>query len=97
MELDSFRIVSASVDVGFFDYVDIPNVNKLSLYRSDLVGTKLFEEYGKHCDLWYIVARSREYGHVVGMTRDVSVTIFNITEKNKYLEYVEKEIYPLIS
>jgi hypothetical protein len=51
MERHSFCIVSASVDVGFFDYVDIPNVNKLSLYRSDLVGTKLFEEYGKHGDL----------------------------------------------
>jgi len=82
--------------ITFFDNVDIPNVNKLSLYGPDLVGTTLFEEYGKHGDLWYIVARSREYGYVVGVTRDVSVTIFNITDKNKYLEYVTKEIYPLI-
>jgi len=82
--------------ITFFDNVDIPNVNKLSLYGPDLIGTSLFEEYGKHGDLWYIVARSREHGYVVGITRDVSVTIFNIVDKNKYLEYVEKEIYPLI-
>ncbi len=82
--------------ITFFDNVDIPNVNKLSLYGPDLVDTTLFEEYGKHGDLWYIVARSREYGYVVGVTRDVSVTIFNINDKNKYLEYVTKEIYPLI-
>jgi len=82
--------------ITFFDNVDIPNVNKLSLYGPDLVGTALFEEYGKHGDLWYIVARSREYGYAVGVTRDVSVTIFNITDKNKYLEYVTKEIYPLV-
>jgi len=82
--------------ITFFDNVDIPNVNKLSLYGPDLIGTSLFEEYGKHGDLWYIVARSREHGYVVGVTRDVSVTIFNIVDKNKYLEYVEKEIYPLI-
>jgi len=82
--------------ITFFDNVDIPNVNKLSLYGPDLVGTTLFEEYGKHGDLWYIVARSREYGYVVGVTRDASVTIFNIQDKNKYLEYVTKEIYPLI-
>ncbi len=82
--------------ITFFDNVDIPNVNKLSLYGPDLVGTTLFEEYGKHGDLWYIVARSREYGYVVGVTRDASVTVFNITDKNKYLEYVSKEIYPLI-
>jgi len=83
--------------ITFFDNVDIPNVNKLSLYGPDLVGTTLFEDYCKHGDLWYIVARSKEYGYVVGITRDSSVTTFNLTDKNKYLEYVAKEIYPLIS
>ena len=82
--------------ITFFDNVDIPNVDKLSLYGPDLIGTTLFEEYCKHGDLWYVVARSREYGYVVGITRDASVTVFNLTNKNKYLEYVAKEIYPLI-
>ncbi|MEM2336312.1 MAG: hypothetical protein QXR79_02120 [Candidatus Bathyarchaeia archaeon] len=82
--------------ITFFDNVDIPNVNKLSLYGPDLVNTSLFEDYCKHGDLWYIVARAREYGYVVGITRDASVTIFNLTDKEKYLEYVAKEIYPLI-
>ncbi len=82
--------------ITFFDNVDIPNVNKLSLYGPDLVNTSLFEDYCKHGDLWYIVARSREYGYVVGITRDASVTIFNLTDKEKYLEYVTKEVYPLI-
>jgi len=82
--------------ITFFDNVDIPNVNKLSLYGPDLVNTSLFEDYCKHGDLWYIVARSREYGYVVGITRDASVTIFNLTDKEKYLEYVAKEVYPLI-
>jgi hypothetical protein len=81
--------------ITFFDNVDIPNVNKLSLYGPDLVSTSLFEDYCKHGDLWYVVARSKEYGYVVGITRDVSVTIFNLTEKERYLEYVAKEIYPL--
>lgn len=81
--------------ITFFDNVDIPNVNKLSLYGPDLINTSLFEDYCKHGDLWYVVARSKEYGHVVGITRDASVTIFNLTEKERYLEYVTKEIYPL--
>jgi len=82
--------------ITFFDNVDIPNVEKLSLYGPDLVGTSLFDEYSKHGDLWYIVARAREYGYVVGVTRDASVVVFNLTDKNKFLEYVKKEIYPLI-
>jgi hypothetical protein len=83
--------------ITFFDNVDIPNVNKLSLYGPDLINTSLFEDYGKHGDLWYVVARSKEYGYVVGITRDASVTIFNMAEKEKYLEYVTKEVYPLTS
>jgi hypothetical protein len=82
--------------ITFFDNVDIPNVSKLSLYGPDLVNTSLFEDYCKHGDIWYIVAKTREYGYVVGITRDASVTIFNLTDKQKYLEYVAKEIYPLI-
>ena len=82
--------------ITFFDNVDIPNVNKLSLYGPDLVNAQLFEDYTKHGDLWYVVARSKETGYVVGVTRDASITIFNQTDKNRYLEYVNKEIYPII-
>ncbi|MEM2118828.1 MAG: hypothetical protein QW840_01755 [Candidatus Bathyarchaeia archaeon] len=83
--------------ITFFDNVDIPNVNKLSLYGPDLINTSLFEDYAKHGDLWYVVARNKEYGYVVGITRDASVTIFNLpeTEKEKYLEFTIKQICPL--
>ena len=83
--------------ITFFDNVDIPNVNKLSLYGPDLVNTSLFEDYAKHGDLWYVVARSKEFGYVVGITRDASVTIFNLSEKEKYVEYTTKEVYPLLT
>jgi len=38
-------------------------VDKLSFYGPDLVGTTLFDEYSKRGDLWYIVAKAREYGY----------------------------------
>jgi len=82
--------------ITFFDNVDIPNVDKLSLYGPDLINTSLFDEYTKHGDLWYVVARSKETGYVVGVTRDSSVTIFNSADKLKYIEYINKEIYPII-
>ncbi|MGA3289611.1 MAG: hypothetical protein ABSD42_05175 [Candidatus Bathyarchaeia archaeon] len=82
--------------ITFFDDVDIPNVDKLSLYGPDLSNTQLFDDYSKHGNLWYIVAKSKETGYVVGITREASVTIFNTADKNKYIEYVTKEIYPII-
>ena len=82
--------------ITFFDNVDIPNVDKLSLYGPDLINTSLFDDYTKHGDLWYVVARSKATGYVVGITRDASVTIFNLGDKQKYVDYVTKEIYPVI-
>ncbi|TRO45488.1 hypothetical protein E2P42_00700 [Candidatus Bathyarchaeota archaeon] len=82
--------------ITFFDNVDIPNVDKLSLYGPDLINTSLFDDYTKHGDLWYVVARSKATGYVVGITRDASVTIFNLANKQKYVDYVTKEIYPVI-
>ena len=83
--------------ITFFDDMDIPNIDKLSLYGPDLNNTSLFEDYMKHGNLWYVVARSKETGYVVGITREASVTIFNLTDKAKYIEYIAKEIYPIIS
>jgi hypothetical protein len=82
--------------ITFFDNVDIPNVDKLSLYGPDLINTSLFDDYTKHGDLWYVVARSKATGYVVGITRDASVTIFNLADKQKYVDYVTKEIYPVL-
>ena len=82
--------------ITFFDNVDIPNVEKLSLYGPDLNNTSLFADYLKHGNLWYVVGRSKETGYVVGITRDASVTIFNLADKSKYVDYVAKEIYPII-
>jgi hypothetical protein len=82
--------------ITFFDEMDIPNVDKLSLYGPDLNNTSVFEDYMKHGSLWYVVARSKDTGYVVGITREASVTIFNLADKAKYIEYVAKEIYPII-
>jgi hypothetical protein len=82
--------------ITFFDNVDIPNVDKLSLYGPDLNNTSLFGDYMKHGNLWYVVGRSKETGYVVGITRGASVTIFNLQDKEKFVEYVAKEVYPII-
>ena len=80
----------------FFDNVDIPNIDKLSLYGTDLIDTKLFEDYSKHGDPWYIVYRSKPTGLLVGLTRNCSVTAFSLRDKDQFIEYVHNEVLPLI-
>ena len=84
-----------STRVIFFENMDIPNVNKLSLYGPDLTGTSLFDEYTARGDPWYILTRSRKHGHTVGLVRDGSVTIFNTVDQGQYLQYVKDEVLPM--
>jgi hypothetical protein len=81
----------------FFDNVDIPNIDKLSLYGTDLIDTKLFEDYSKHGDPWYIVYRSKPTGLLVGLTRNCSVTAFSLRDKDQFIDYVHSEVFPLIT
>ncbi|MBS7631996.1 hypothetical protein KEJ47_10640, partial [Candidatus Bathyarchaeota archaeon] len=82
--------------VIFFDGVDIPNVDKLSLYGSQLADTALYNEYLNHGTIWYIVFKSRKYGIVAGVTRNSVVTAFSEVKPNDFLDYIRDEIFPLI-
>ena len=82
--------------VIFFDDVDLPNINKLSLYGSELLNTSLYTDYCSRGKIWYMVMTSRKSGNIVGITRNGVVTIFNSIDKYGYLDYVVDEIFPLV-
>jgi len=82
--------------VIFFDNVDIPNINKLSLYGSGLLNTALYNDYLKHGTIWYVVITARKYESVVGITRNSIVTVFNTIDREDYIRYVLNEIFSLI-
>lgn len=82
--------------VIFFDSVNIPNIDKLSLYGSQLANTNLYNEYLSYGNIWYIVFKSRKFGIIVGITRNGIVTSFSKIEQRKFLEYIKEEIFPLI-
>lgn len=83
--------------VIFFDNVDIPNINKLSLYGSGLLNTALYNDYLKHGIIWYVVVTTGKYKRVVGITRNAIVTVFNAIDRDDYLRYVMNEIFPIIA
>jgi hypothetical protein len=94
--LKKFHIANREgTKVIFFENMDIPNINKLSLYGPDLVDTKLFKEYDKIGDPWYVLAKSKKFGYTVGLVRDGSVTIFNTVDQAQYLQYVREDIIPM--
>jgi len=82
--------------VIFFDDVDIPNVNKLSLYGSGLANTSLYVDYCGHGKVWYIVLKPKKYGIIVGVTRNCVVTMFSKAEREELVDYMKREVFPLI-
>jgi len=86
---------SEGTKVIFFDDVDLPNINKLSLYGPSLSNTSLYSEYLSHGNLWYVVVTSRKRGIVVGLTRDAVVTVFSKLETPDFVDYVLDEIADL--
>ena len=82
--------------VAFFEGMGVPNLDKLSLYGPDLMETELFDEYSGRGNLWYIVFTSKKRGHVVGITRNAIVVIFNKVTPQEYVDYIAEEVFPLI-
>jgi hypothetical protein len=81
----------------FFDGIDIPNIDKLSLYGSGLADTNLYTDYLKHGNIWYMVIKPKKYGYIIGLTRNTVVTVFSRIEQPEIINYIISEILPLIS
>jgi len=80
----------------WFDDVDIPNIGKLALAGSGLADTKLYRDYLEHGKLWYIVFEVIKRGLVVGITRNSVITLFSRASIEEFINFVLKEIIPII-
>ena len=83
--------------IVFFDDIDVPNVDKLSLYGSELGDTSLYADYSSHGSIWYTVVKSSKYGYVIGLTRTSVVTVFSRVERQDFVKYIFDEVFPLIA
>ena len=81
----------------FFDDIDLPSIDKLSLYGAGLGSTSLYSDYLTHGKLWYIVIKSRKTGYVLGVTRNCVVTGFSKMDMSEFSSFIKSEIIPLIA
>ena len=81
----------------WFDDVDIPNIGRLAIAGSGLADTKLYRDYLEHGKIWYVVFEIQRRGAVVGITRNCVVTMFSRMEWKDFIDYVLKDILPIIS
>jgi len=82
--------------VMFFDGLEIPNLDKLSLYGPSISETPLYPTYVAQGSIWYVVVTSSKYGYVEGITRDGVVTVFNRISVDDFTSFVEDEVFELV-
>ena len=80
----------------WFDQVDLPGVEKLCLSGSDIADTDLYRDYLEHGKIWYVVFEDQKRGIVVGITRNLVVTLFSKTTTEEFLNYIMKDLIILI-
>jgi len=85
-----------SSKVIFFDDVDIPNLDKLSLYGEDVSDTSLYNMYLEHGKIWYVVFEFKKYGYVVGLTRNCVIAMFSNIDQESFIQFIFKEILPIV-
>ncbi|MHC1586594.1 MAG: hypothetical protein ACXQTV_03515 [Candidatus Hecatellaceae archaeon] len=83
--------------VVFFEDLDFPGIEKLSLYGESLSSTSAYSDMLGHGKIWYVVVTSKRYGYVVGVTGNGIVTVFSRIEVEDFFRYVVEEVFPLIS
>jgi hypothetical protein len=88
---------SSLTKVIFFDNLNLPNLEKISLYGPSLADTNLYADYMQRGKIWYTVLTSTKNNYVVGITRDCVVTVFNRVSVEDLFAFIEEEVLPLIS
>jgi hypothetical protein len=83
--------------VIFYSEVDIPNIDKLSLYGASLGNTSLYSDYLSHGKLWYVVFTSKQNGYVFGLTRNCIITAFSKMELDEFKSFIKAQVIPLIA
>ena len=82
--------------VIFFDDVEIPNLDKATIYGTNLIQTDF---YGRFIDVgnpWWVIYKHRATELVVGIHKKALVCIFSSCTDDEYLEYVTDNVIPLV-
>lgn len=95
-DMNAYITRNFKTKIVLFDNMDLPGVNKNTIYGEELVQTTLFNEMSEHGTPKWIVTESELHGYTVGLGGDVGVTIYNNVENLEYINFVVKEILPLV-
>lgn len=87
---------STFTKVMFFDSLNLPNLEKISLYGPSISETPLYSEYIRRGKIWYMVLSLNKNNYVVGLTRDGIVVIFNKVSIDDLFSFIDEDVIPMV-
>ncbi len=97
-KFDEFQAGTEAMKIMLFDDMDIPNIDKATLYGGDggnVQQTNIYGDFVAHGRPWYMVAKTKNRGWTVGIVRDGTVVVFNTIDKEAFIEFLKEKILPM--
>ncbi len=95
---EKFQDGTEATKIMLFDDIDIPNIDKATLYGGDggnVQQTNIYGDFVAHGRPWYMVAKTKAKGWTVGIVRDGTVVVFNTIDKEHFIEFLKEDIFPM--
>lgn len=92
---DEFQADTEATKIMLFDDIEIPNMDKATLYGGNVQQTDLFNNFVGIGRPWYMVAKTKQRGWTVGIVRDGAIVVFNTVEKSEFIEFLKEKIFPM--
>ena len=95
---DEFQSGTETTKIMLFDDIDIPNLDKATLYGGDggnVQQTNLYGNFVAHGRPWYMVSKTKGRGWTVGIVRDATIVVFNTVSIEHFVEFLKEKIFPM--
>ena len=92
---DEFQADTEATKIMLFDDIDLPNINKGTLYGDNVQQTDLYGNFVAHGRPWYMVSKTKQRGWTVGIVRDGTIVVFNTVERESFVEFLKEKIFPM--
>lgn len=95
-EIDDYLKENYETRVIFIEDMDIPSINKSTIYGKEFIQTSLFNQLRNSGSPRYVITKSKARGYTVGIVNDGAIVIFNQVDQREFQSFLEAEILPII-
>jgi hypothetical protein len=92
---NEFRGGTEATKIMLFDDIEIPNMDKTTLYGDNVAQTDFYGNLVGIGRPRYMVGKTKKRGWTVGIVRDAAIVVFNTVDEGSFIEFLKDKILPM--